>query len=95
MDGRIRTLRKISSMRNRVKKNVKYQASALPFPSWCQQQYESRPCIMMGPEWTSETTLQDSTMPRAMVRQGTIIEPIYICTVQVIEFCWLIDGFIV
>ncbi|CAZ85657.1 unnamed protein product [Tuber melanosporum] len=69
-------LEKVIINEKRVKKNVKYQASALPFPFESQQQYERSLRIPIGPEWTTKTTFQDSTMPRVMVKQGTVIEPI-------------------
>ncbi|KAG0638159.1 small-subunit processome [Tuber brumale] len=70
-------LEKVIINEKRVKKNVKYQASALPFPFESQQQYERSLRIPIGPEWTTKTTFQDSTMPRVMVKQGTVIEPIF------------------
>ncbi|RPB01097.1 Utp14-domain-containing protein [Choiromyces venosus 120613-1] len=69
-------LEKVIINEKRVKKNVKYQASALPFPFESQQQYERSLRVPIGPEWTTKETFQDSTMPRVMVKQGTVIEPI-------------------
>ncbi|PWW72723.1 Utp14-domain-containing protein [Tuber magnatum] len=69
-------LEKVIINEKRVKKNVKYQASALPFPFESQQQYERSLRIPIGPEWATKKTFQDSTMPRVLVKQGTVIEPI-------------------
>ncbi|CUS13122.1 unnamed protein product [Tuber aestivum] len=69
-------LEKVIINEKHVKKNVKYQASALPFPFESRQQYERSLRIPIGPEWATKKTFQDSTMPRVLVKQGTVIEPI-------------------
>ncbi|KAL7275074.1 hypothetical protein RUND412_002009 [Rhizina undulata] len=68
-------LAKVIINEKRIKKNLKYNAPALPHPFENQQQYERSLRIPIGPEWTTKETFQASTMPRVMVKQGRVVEP--------------------
>ncbi|KAG0641884.1 hypothetical protein HOY80DRAFT_689959 [Tuber brumale] len=76
MDRTRRPLRKLSSIRKHVNK-VKYQPSQLAFLCEWQQQYESRLCIPICPEWTRLTIFLDSTILRATVTPCTLSAPIF------------------
>ncbi|KAH8145090.1 uncharacterized protein LAJ45_10870 [Morchella importuna] len=69
-------LAKVIINEKRVKKNVKYHASALPHMFETKQQYERSLRVPIGPEWTTKATFQDSTMPRVMVKKGVVVEAI-------------------
>ena len=58
------------------KKNLKYQSSGVPFPFESREQYERSLRMPVGQEWTSRETHQKLTMPRVIVKQGTVIDPI-------------------
>ena len=55
--------------------NIKYQATALPFPFETKAQYERALRLPIGKEWSTKTTFQEATMPRVMVKRGTVVEP--------------------
>ncbi|KAI5850443.1 Utp14 protein-domain-containing protein [Morchella snyderi] len=71
-----RRLARVVVNEKRVKKNVKYHASALPHVFETKQQYERSLRIPIGPEWATKTTFQDATMPRVVVKRGVVVEPI-------------------
>jgi U3 small nucleolar RNA-associated protein 14 len=56
----------------RVKPNVKYMASQLPFPFENREQYERSLRVPKGKEWVTKKTHQDVTKPRVIVKQGVI-----------------------
>ena len=56
------------------KQNNKYLATQLPHQFETKQQYERSLRMPLGPEWTTKETLQSSTKPRVIVKQG-IIKP--------------------
>lgn len=58
------------------KKNLKYQSSGVPFPFESREQYERSLRMPVGQEWTSRETHQKLTMPRVIVKQGTVIDPL-------------------
>ncbi|CAX40453.1 U3 small nucleolar RNA-associated protein, putative [Candida dubliniensis CD36] len=58
------------------KKNLKYQSSQIPYPFETREQYERSLRMPIGQEWTSKETHQKLTMPRIIVKQGTVIDPL-------------------
>lgn len=58
------------------KKNLKYQSSGVPYPFESREQYERTLRMPIGQEWTSRETHQKLTMPRVIVKQGTVIDPL-------------------
>lgn len=67
-----RKLDKVIINERRVKANVKYMASQLPFPFETREQYERSLRVPKGKEWTTKRTFQDATKPRVIVKQGVI-----------------------
>lgn len=65
-------LEKVIINEKRVKQNVKYMASQLPFPFETREQYERSLRVPKGKEWTTKKTFQDATRPRVIVKQGVI-----------------------
>ena len=55
--------------------NIKYQATTLPFPYETKAQYERALRLPIGKEWRTKTTFQEATMPRVIVKKGTVVEP--------------------
>jgi len=74
--------RKDKNMKNVIinekvnKKNLKYQSSHVPYPFETREQYERSLRMPVGQEWTSKETHQKLTMPRVIVKQGTVIDPL-------------------
>ncbi|EGW33805.1 uncharacterized protein SPAPADRAFT_134765 [Spathaspora passalidarum NRRL Y-27907] len=58
------------------KKNLKYQSSEVPYPFESREQYERSLRMPVGQQWTSRETHQKLTMPRVIVKQGTVIDPL-------------------
>ncbi|KAL6935689.1 related to U3 small nucleolar RNA-associated protein 14 [Hanseniaspora guilliermondii] len=58
------------------KKNLKYQASAVPFPYENKEQYEKSLQIPLGPEWSSSNTYAKAIKPRAIVKKSQVIDPL-------------------
>ncbi|XBW37954.1 hypothetical protein QEN19_003539 [Hanseniaspora menglaensis] len=58
------------------KKNLKYQASAVPFPYESKEQYEKSLQIPLGPEWSASSTFSKSIKPRAILKKSQIIDPL-------------------
>ncbi|CCE82469.1 Piso0_002196 [Millerozyma farinosa CBS 7064] len=58
------------------KKNLKYQSSGVPYPFESREQYERTLRMPIGQEWTSRETHQKLVMPRVIVKQGTVIDPL-------------------
>ncbi|KAG9239065.1 Utp14 protein-domain-containing protein [Amylocarpus encephaloides] len=56
----------------RIKKNGKYLATQLPHPFENRAQYERSLRLPVGPEWATKETLQATTKPRILVKQGII-----------------------
>ncbi|KAF1936122.1 Utp14-domain-containing protein [Clathrospora elynae] len=67
-----KNLDKVIINQARVKPNVKYMASQLPFPFENREQYERSLRVPKGKEWTTKKTFQDATRPRVIVKQGVI-----------------------
>ncbi|CAO2655575.1 Nn.00g043780.m01.CDS01 [Neocucurbitaria sp. VM-36] len=67
-----RKLDKVIINEKRVRQNVKYMASQLPFPFENREQYERSLRVPKGKEWTTKKTFQDATRPRVIVKQGVI-----------------------
>jgi U3 small nucleolar RNA-associated protein 14 len=59
----------------RVKKNVSYMASTLPFPFTNRAEYERSIRMPIGSEWNVKETFQDSTKPRVLIKAGSVIKP--------------------
>ncbi|POR35184.1 U3 small nucleolar RNA-associated protein 14 [Tolypocladium paradoxum] len=74
-DRRDAKLDKVIVNEKRIKKNDRYLASQLPHPFESRQQYERSLRLPVGPEWMTRETLQGSTKPRVLMKQG-IITPI-------------------
>lgn len=55
--------------------NASFNATVLPHPFESRAQYERSLRLPVGPEWTTKTTFQAATMPRVMVKQGSVVEP--------------------
>jgi U3 small nucleolar RNA-associated protein 14 len=72
---RDKKLDKVIINQSRVKPNVKYMASQLPFPFENREQYERSLRVPKGKEWVTKKTHQDGTKPRVIVKQG-IIKPL-------------------
>lgn len=68
-------LEKVIISHARVKKNMKYLASALPHPFETKGQYEGSLRMAIGPEFTTKEVFQGRTMPRVLVKPGRIIAP--------------------
>ncbi|ODQ78118.1 hypothetical protein BABINDRAFT_9719 [Babjeviella inositovora NRRL Y-12698] len=58
------------------KKNLKYQSGAVPHGFDNSEQYERSLRMPIGQEWTSRETHQRLTMPRVVVKQGRVIDPL-------------------
>lgn len=58
------------------KKNLKYQASAVPFPYENKEQYERSLQIPLGPEWSANSTFSKAIKPRALVKKSQVIDPL-------------------
>lgn len=54
--------------------NVKYEATTLPFPYETKAQYERALRLPIGKEWSTKSAFQESTMPRVIVKKGTVVE---------------------
>ncbi|KAJ4371398.1 hypothetical protein N0V83_004615 [Neocucurbitaria cava] len=67
-----RKLDKVIINEKRIRQNVKYMASQLPFPFENREQYERSLRVPKGKEWTTKKTFQDATRPRVIVKQGVI-----------------------
>ncbi|KAF8422552.1 small-subunit processome, partial [Tirmania nivea] len=68
-------LAKVIISEKKVKKNIRYQATTLPFPYETKAQYERALRLPIGKEWSTKTTFQEATMPRVLVKRGTVVEP--------------------
>lgn len=60
----------------RDKKAARYQLKDLPYPYTSRAQYERSMEVPMGVEWNSRKGVQRSTMPRVVVKAGTVIDPV-------------------
>jgi len=59
----------------RVKKNVSYMATTLPFPFTSKAEYERSIRMPIGGEWNVKEMYQANTKPRVLVKPGAIIKP--------------------
>lgn len=57
------------------KHNLKYQSSSVPFPYESREQYERALRMPVGEEWSSRATHQKTILPRVIVKQGVVIDP--------------------
>ncbi|KAF2853047.1 Utp14-domain-containing protein [Plenodomus tracheiphilus IPT5] len=67
-----RKLERVIINEKRVKPNVTYMATQLPFPFENKEQYERSLRVPQGKEWTTKRTHQQVTKPRVIVKQGVI-----------------------
>ncbi|CBX91523.1 similar to small nucleolar ribonucleoprotein complex subunit Utp14 [Plenodomus lingam JN3] len=67
-----RKLDRVIINEKRVKPNVAYMATQLPFPFETKEQYERSLRLPKGREWTSKRAHQESTRPRVVVKQGVV-----------------------
>lgn len=74
-DRRDAKLKNVIINQKRLKKNVGYLASSLPFPFQTRAEYERSIRMPMGQEWNVKSVYQETTKPRVMVRAGRIISP--------------------
>ncbi|KND90692.1 U3 small nucleolar RNA-associated protein 14 [Tolypocladium ophioglossoides CBS 100239] len=74
-EKRIKKVRTPWPVPDHARQNDRYLASQLPHPFESRQQYERSLRLPVGPEWMTKETLQDSTKPRVLMKQG-IITPI-------------------
>lgn len=58
------------------KHNLKYQSSSVPYPYESKEQYERALRMPIGEEWTSQATHSRATMPRIVVKQGVVVDPL-------------------
>lgn len=58
------------------KHNLKYQSSNVPHPYETREQYERALRMPIGEEWASRATFQKATLPRVIVKQGTVVDPL-------------------
>ncbi|KAF3994125.1 hypothetical protein FT663_01625 [Candidozyma haemuli var. vulneris] len=58
------------------KHNLKYQSANVPHPYETREQYERALRMPIGEEWASRATFQKSTLPRVIVKQGTVVDPL-------------------
>ncbi|KAM9897315.1 hypothetical protein OXX79_006955, partial [Metschnikowia pulcherrima] len=58
------------------KHNLKYQSSSVPFPYESREQYERALRMPVGEEWASSATHQKTILPRVIVKQGVVIDPL-------------------
>ncbi|TAQ89601.1 hypothetical protein B7494_g2093 [Chlorociboria aeruginascens] len=65
-------LQRVIISEKHVKKNDKYLASNLPHPFETRQQYERSLRLPIGSEWATKETVQDSTKPKVLLKQGII-----------------------
>ena len=59
----------------RVRKNVDYMASTLPFPFTNRAEYERSIRMPIGNEWNVKKTYTDSTKPSVIVKPGRVVMP--------------------
>jgi U3 small nucleolar RNA-associated protein 14 len=68
-------LKQVIINQKRVRKNVDYLASTLPFPFTNRAVYEKSIRMPIGTEWNVKRTYQENTKPRVLVKPGTIVTP--------------------
>jgi U3 small nucleolar RNA-associated protein 14 len=68
-------LRHVIVNQKRVRKNVDYLASTLPFPFTNRAEYEKSIRMPIGTEWNVKRTYQENTKPRVLVKPGMIVTP--------------------
>lgn len=59
-----------------IKRNFKYESSAVPFPYESKEQYERSLRMPIGQEWTSRDAHQRLTMPKVIAKRGVVINPL-------------------
>ncbi|KAF2674039.1 Utp14-domain-containing protein [Microthyrium microscopicum] len=69
-------LKNVIINQKRVRKNVDYMASTLPFPFTNRAEYERSIRMPIGNEWNVKKTYVESTKPRVIVKPGRVILPI-------------------
>ena len=68
-------LKNVIINQKRVRQNVDYLASTLPFPFTSRAEYERSIRMPIGTEWNVKRTYQENTKPRILVKAGTIVAP--------------------
>ncbi|QDS74900.1 hypothetical protein FKW77_003825 [Venturia effusa] len=74
-DRKDKKLKHVIINQKRVKKNVGYLATTLPFPFTNRVEYERSIRMPIGNEWNVKEVFQESTKPRVLVKPGSIIKP--------------------
>jgi len=74
-DRRDFRLKNVIINQKRVKKNVDYLASSLPFPFTNRTEYERSIRMPIGGEWNVKKSFVENTKPRIIVKQGSIVLP--------------------
>ncbi|KAE9975097.1 hypothetical protein EG328_003451 [Venturia inaequalis] len=74
-DRKDKKLKHVIINQKRVKKNVGYLATTLPFPFTTRAEYERSIRMPIGNEWNVKEVFQESTKPRVLVKAGSIIKP--------------------
>jgi U3 small nucleolar RNA-associated protein 14 len=69
------TLKNVIINQKRVKKNVDYLASSLPFPFTNRAEYERSIRMPIGGEWNVKKSFVENTKPRIIVKHGSIVLP--------------------
>lgn len=64
---------KVLLTQRRQKANTKFLAPQLPFPFESKEQYERGLRMPLGSEWTTKQSHQKNTLPRVLVKGGTVI----------------------
>ncbi|KAG5517996.1 hypothetical protein PMAC_000451 [Pneumocystis sp. 'macacae'] len=62
----------------RIKNNARLLVSSVPYPYQTKEQYERSLMLPFGPEWTTREQYQKRIVPRIVIKQGSIIEPLKI-----------------
>lgn len=59
-----------------IKKSAKYLTEKVPYPYETRAQYERAMRMPIGKEWATQSTMQDLTKPRVIVKPGVVIDPL-------------------
>ncbi|KAK7203810.1 small-subunit processome [Myxozyma melibiosi] len=59
-----------------IKKSAKYMTEKVPYPYETRAQYERAMRMPIGKEWSTQSTLQEATKPRVIVKPGVVIDPL-------------------
>ncbi|KAK9461831.1 small-subunit processome [Lipomyces oligophaga] len=69
-------LKKVIINERTLKKSAKYMTGQVPYPYETKEQYERAMKLPMGKEWSTQSTIQQLTKPKVIVKPGIVVEPI-------------------